>query len=247
MTSSSPPPPYVRFSRKLPDDLSVAEYAEIMSAISGVCEGGGWLMPTRQLAAASDMRIIGARYGSPLTVVVVVGAASWAVYQIARAVKEVAAVGEMISRTELNRVEADVRIREVEALERKTARGEELLDAQIALTKQQTEREAQETVKARLDADAKAMENVALRDALTERRKLARQGVYKPAIYASLRAGDDPHIRERLNDHMHRPPQSEHDLGTTERFVDDMETVIVYDLNIEFIDSPEWPPADDEA
>lgn len=247
MTNSAPPAQYARFSRKLPDDLSVAEYAELMNAISGVCEGAGWLLPTRQLTAAHGMRIVGARYGSPFTTLVMVGLASGAMYGIARVVREVAAVGEIISRTELNRVEADARVREVRALERKTAKEEDLLDAQIALTNQQREREVQETVKARLETDKQAMETAQLRDDLFERQRLARKNVYKPAILDRLRSSDEPQFSQRLDEHMHRPPQGEHDLGTTERLIEDIETLVVFDVDIELTDSPEWPPKDDAA
>lgn len=153
-----------------------------MSAISGVCEGAGWLLPTRQLTAANGMRIVGARYGSLFTVLVTVGLASGTLYGIARAVKEVAAVGEVVSRTELNRAETDARGREAGAFERKAAKEEDLLDAQIALTNQQREREVQETLKARLDAEKQAIQNTELRDELFERRGLAQQTSINPSF-----------------------------------------------------------------
>lgn len=234
-------------SRKLPDDLSIAEYAELVSAISGLCDAAGWLMPTRKLVAANDMTIVGARYGSPFTVVVMVGVAAGAVAAVANAVKQAAAIGEVASRTKLNEVEADVRVREVEALERKTEKEADLLDAQVEVAKRQADREYYESVSARLKAEEQAMRNAQLRDDLFERRELAKQGVYRNAIVSSLREGGDPQIRARIDEHLYRAPQTAGDRGTTERLIDDAETLAIFDVDIELTESPEWPPADDSA
>lgn len=64
----------MRVSAKLPDDLTIGEYARIVGAIEGICEGAAWLTPTTPRQAGRDVAIIRAAYGSPLSVVVSVTA-----------------------------------------------------------------------------------------------------------------------------------------------------------------------------
>lgn len=195
-------------NKKLPDDLQVAEFARISTAVSDLCAGAVWLRdggPVRQREYdALPIEIDSVRYGSPLEIVVMVPAAIVGTVWVA--VKAVRDLMKAVAQSaEIHHIEAQRDL--VQANTRKTDAETELLRLEIFARR-----------RALSSPDGQRMAEEALAKGVGE------AGFVRAAHYIS-----DADLMPLGGDRNH---------GAARRFVESAKTLSEYGLNPDLIDPP---------